>query len=152
MKNTKKLGGFLNKIINPVIQNKGVIHSKTFLFWNDIAGEYKNLCEPIKIKFPNKKNGFGKLHLKINSAHAPIIHLKKNELIEKINLYFGFNVINYIVLHQDPNFSNQDEENKKNTENSSSKKIVNNSNYSKIDNKDLVNSLKSLEKCILKNN
>ena len=141
MKNTKKLGEFLNKIINPVIQDKGVIHSKTFLFWNEIAGEYKNLCEPIKIKFPNKNSGSGKLHLKINSAYAPVINLKKNEIIEKFNLFFGFNVINYIVLHQDPNFSNQVEENNKNTKNSSSKNIGNNSNYPKIDNQNLVNSL-----------
>ena len=144
----KKISDFTNKIVDPIIQKKSYVFSKVFLLWEEITHESLTFCEPLKIT--NKKNnrGLSNLHVQLNSAYAPQFNYKSIRIIEKINSYFGYKVIDKIILHHNDNFNHFKKPVTKKIINSFKSTEKNDVNLSKIDNPNLTKSLKALEKSI----
>ena len=144
----KKISDFTNKIVDPIIQKKSYVFSKVFLLWEEITHESLNFCEPLKISNKKNKSRLSNLHVRLNSAYAPQFNFKSIRIIEKINSYFGYKVIDKIILHHDDKFNHSKKPDNKKINNVIKSSKKSNVNLSKIDNPNLTKSLKALEKSI----
>ena len=81
--------------------------------WKEIVGDdiAKN-CWPIKIFFSDGNNSNGKIAIKVKRGWSLEIEYKNQEIIEKLNQYFGYKAISKINIIQ--NFEEYTVESKKN--------------------------------------
>ena len=127
--------------VRRIITKKGDIYSKTLDNWKYLVGDKLfQVCYPKSFKRSNLK---GKI-LKIMVEHGSEIDVEysKQEIINKINYYFGYEVVNNILIKSYEN-EHLDIKNKKVfsvTKNKFQKKI------STIKNNRIKNSLKNFEK------
>ena len=124
----KKVGKSLPKIIDKNIKERNFVEITLIKQWKEIMGQdIAKYCWPIKIVFSDIKNLNGIIFLKTKRGRSMEIEFKNDEIIEKLNKYFGYKAINKISLVQD--FNIKDSYKKKIIK----KKIKN--NHSKVINK-----------------
>jgi len=84
--------------VKRIIKKKGLIFSQTLDNWRFIVGdELFEVCYPKSFKSSNKLNS-SILNIMIKRGHEVDIEYSKNQIIEKMNKYFGYNVIEKIKL------------------------------------------------------
>ena len=133
----KKIGKSLPKIIDKNIKERNFVEITLIKKWKEIIGEdIAKYCWPIKIVFSNTKNSNGIIFLKTKRGRSMEIEFKNDEIIEKLNQYFGYKAINKISIVQDFDIKDSHKKNK-----IMKKKIKN--NHSKLINKIKKNELKS---------
>ena len=131
----KKVGKSLPKIIDKNIKERNFVEITLIKQWKEIIGQdIAKYCWPIKIIFSDIKNSNGIIFLKTKRGRSMEIEFKNDEIIEKLNQYFGYKAINKISVVQD--FNIKDSYKKKIIK----KKIKN--NHSKVINKIKKNELK----------
>lgn len=94
----RPLANTLPKQIKKIIKKNGFNFSSVVDNWTKIVGkEFSDHCYPINIKVLNNSN---MLCLVLNVIHGKEIEIEygKNNIIDKINLYFGYNFISKIEL------------------------------------------------------
>tara|TARA_B100001013_G_scaffold43832_1_gene23124 strand:+ start:2783 stop:3244 length:462 start_codon:yes stop_codon:yes gene_type:complete len=124
----KKVGKSLPKIIDKNIKERNFVEITLIKQWKEIIGQdIAKYCWPIKIVFSDIKNSNGIIFLKTKRGRSMEIEFKNDEIIEKLNQYFGYKAINKISVVQD--FNIKDSYKKKIIK----KKIKN--NHSKVINK-----------------
>ena len=124
----KKVGKSLPKIIDKNIKERNFVEITLIKQWKAIIGQdIAKYCWPIKIVFSDIKNSNGIIFLKTKRGRSMEIEFKNDEIIEKLNQYFGYKAINKISVVQD--FNIKDSYKKKIIK----KKIKN--NHSKVINK-----------------
>jgi len=124
----KKVGKSLPKIIDKNIKERNFVEITLIKQWKEIMGQdIAKYCWPIKIIFSDIKNSNGIIFLKTKRGRSMEIEFKNDEIIEKLNQYFGYKAINKISVVQD--FNIKDSYKKKIIK----KKIKN--NHSKVINK-----------------
>ena len=124
----KKVGKSLPKIIDKNIIERNFFEITLIKQWKEIMGQdIAKYCWPIKIIFSDIKNSNGIIFLKTKRGRSMEIEFKNDEIIEKLNQYFGYKAINKISVVQD--FNIKDSYKKKIIK----KKIKN--NHSKVINK-----------------
>ena len=124
----KKVGKSLPKIIDKNIKERNFVEITLIKQWKEIIGQdIAKYCWPIKIIFSDIKNSNGIIFLKTKRGRSMEIEFKNDEIIEKLNQYFGYKAINKISVVQD--FNIKDSYKKKIIK----KKIKN--NHSKVINK-----------------
>ena len=124
----KKVGKSLPKIIDKNIKKRNFVEITLIKQWKEIIGQdIAKYCWPIKIVFSDIKNSNGIIFLKTKRGRSMEIEFKNDEIIEKLNQYFGYKAINKISVVQD--FNIKDSYKKKIIK----KKIKN--NHSKVINK-----------------
>ena len=124
----KKVGKSLPKIIDKNIKERNFVEITLIKQWKEIMGQdIAKYCWPIKIVFSDIKNLNGIIFLKTKRGRSMEIEFKNDEIIEKLNQYFGYKAINKISVVQD--FNIKDSYKKKIIK----KKIKN--NHSKVINK-----------------
>tara|TARA_B100000029_G_scaffold516590_1_gene631516 strand:- start:6831 stop:7295 length:465 start_codon:yes stop_codon:yes gene_type:complete len=154
LKNTKqnyfkKIGKSLPKIITKDIKKKNFIQFSLLNNWKSIIGEeISRFCKPEKVVFSHNENINGTIYLKTIRGKSLEIEFKSEEIIEKLNQYFGYKAINKISVIQEFNVIRKKESNKKRLD----KKIKKNQikAINKIKKIDLKNALKSLNKTLFK--
>ena len=125
----KKVGKSLPKIIDKNIKERNFVEITLIKQWKEIMGQdIAKYCWPIKIIFSDIKNSNGIIFLKTKRGRSMEIEFKNDEIIEKLNQYFGYKAINKISVVQD--FNIKDSYKKKKI---IKKKIKN--NHSKVINK-----------------
>tara|TARA_Y100000590_G_C15599586_1_gene969475 strand:+ start:53 stop:532 length:480 start_codon:yes stop_codon:yes gene_type:complete len=132
----------LKKIIN----KKGHVYSKTLDNWRYIVGDdLFDICYPKSFKNSNRLGG-SCLNIMVKRGHEVDMSYSKNLIIDKMNSFFGHNVVEKIKFIS---FEGQNEKFKKNNE-----KDVTKSKYHKkissIKNNKVKNSLIELSKLIKK--
>tara|TARA_B100001964_G_scaffold232057_1_gene287396 strand:- start:721 stop:1185 length:465 start_codon:yes stop_codon:yes gene_type:complete len=133
----KKIGKSLPKIIDKNIKERNFVEITLIKKWKEIIGEdIAKYCWPIKIVFSDIKNSNGIIFLKTKRGRSMEIEFKNDEIIEKLNQYFGYKAINKISIVQDFDIKDSHKKNK-----IMKKKIKN--NHSKLINKIKKNELKS---------
>lgn len=133
----KKIGNSLPKIIDKNIKERNFVEITLIKKWKEIIGEdIAKYCWPIKIVFSDIKNSNGIIFLKTKRGRSMEIEFKNDEIIEKLNQYFGYKAINKISIVQDFDIKDSHKKNK-----IMKKKIKN--NHSKLINKIKKNELKS---------
>ena len=124
----KKVGNSLHKILDKNTKEKNFIEVSLIKKWKEIIGQdIAKYCWPIKIVYSDIKNSNGIIFLKTKRGRSMEIEFKNDEIIEKLNQYFGYKAINKISVVQD--FNIKDSYKKKIIK----KKIKN--NHSKVINK-----------------
>ena len=126
--------------IKGILKKNGYNYSEIINKWNILVGrDISNCCYPKSIKM-TKGSENGTLILSVERGNEINVEYSKNEIINKINSYFGYKLINEIRLQT---FNSLNKKNKdKNIQNKSSKKFKEKIN--EIKNKDIRDSLKQL--------
>jgi hypothetical protein len=98
----KKVGSSLPKIINKNIKEKNFVEISLIKKWREIIGDdIAKFCWPIKIVFSEINNLNGIIFLKTMRGKSMEIEFKNEEIIEKLNQYFGYKAIAKISVVQD---------------------------------------------------
>ena len=118
------------KNVKKILNKKGFVYSEILNRWNYLVGnEISKISFPKTFK-PSGKNAPGTLIISVQRGNEINIEFSKNTIIEKINSFFGYKILNNVRLET---FNNM-------KENINKKKIY----ISKNSTKKFQDSLKSL--------
>ena len=79
----------------------GFVQSSVVTRWAEIVGEHHaRVCAPESIRFPVGEKRGGTLHLVALPAHAPMIQHVTEEIIERVNRFFGYAAVAKVRLRQ----------------------------------------------------
>ena len=136
----RPFGNTLPRGIKGILKKNGYNYSEIINKWNFLVGEdISNCCYPKSIKM-TRGDKSGTLILSVERGNEINVEYSKKEIINKINSYFGYKLINEIRA-QTFNSSNK-KEIEKNSLNKYSKKFKEKIN--EIKNKDIRDSLSQL--------
>ena len=136
----RSFGNTLPRGVKGILRKNGYNYSEIISKWNLLVGrDISNCCYPKSIKM-TRGDKSGTLILSVERGNEINVEYSKKEIINKINSYFGYKLINEIRV-QTFNSANK-KEIKKNTLNETSKKFEEKIN--EIKNKDLRDSLSQL--------
>ena len=134
----RPFGNTLPRSVRGILKKNGYNYSEIISKWNLLVGkDISSCCYPKSIKM-TRGDKSGILILSVERGNEINVEYSKKEIINKINIYFGYELINEIRL-QTFNSTNKKE---KNIPNKSSKKFVEKIN--EIKNKDIRDSLSQL--------
>jgi len=142
----KKIGNSLPKIVDKNIKEKNFIEISLIKKWREIIGDdIAKFCWPIKIVFSEIKNSNGIIFLKTMRGRSMEIEFKNEEIIEKLNQYFGYKAIAKISVVQDFDVKDHYKENKitKKKDINTQSKVIN-----KIKKSNIKTALKNLNKTL----
>ena len=136
----RSFGSTLPRGIKGILKKNGYNYSEIISKWNLLVGkDISNYCYPKSIKMARQNNN-GTLILSVERGNEINVEYSKKEIINKINNYFGYKLINEIRL-QTFNSTNKKSKHKK-LLNKSSKKFKEKIN--EIKNKSIRDSLSQL--------
>ncbi len=88
----------LPKNVKKILNKKGFVYSEILNRWNYLVGnEISRVSFPKTFK-PNGKNAPGTLIISAQRGNEISVEYSKNTIIEKINNFFGYKVLNNIRL------------------------------------------------------
>ena len=88
----------LPKNIKKILNKKGFVYSEILNRWNYLVGnEISKVSFPKTFK-PSGKNAPGTLIISVQRGNEVNIEFSKNTIIEKINGFFGYKIINNVRL------------------------------------------------------
>ena len=88
----------LPKNVKKILNKKGFVYSEILNRWNYLVGnEISKVSFPKTFK-PNGKNAPGTLVISAQRGNEISVEYSKNTIIEKINSFFGYKVLNNIRL------------------------------------------------------
>ena len=107
----------LPKNVKKIINKKGQIYSETLSNWKYIVGvELFNVCYPKTFKNSNRF-GVSTLVVMVKRGHEVDMEYSKKDIINNMNNYFGYNVVEKIKLVTFDDHQKISLENEKNTKN-----------------------------------
>ena len=84
--------------IKRIIINKGEIYSKTLDNWRYLVGDdFFKICYPNALKKSNKVVG-NTLSIMVKRGHEIDIEYSKKNIMDKINVFFGYKVVEKIMI------------------------------------------------------
>ena len=135
----RSFGNTLPRSVKSILKKNGYNYSEIINKWNFLVGkDISNSCFPQSIKM-SRENKNGTLILSVERGNEIIAEYSKEEIINKINSYFGYKLIDQIRLQT---YNSKKKEKKQNILNKSSKKFEKKIN--KIKNKNIRDSLTQL--------
>ena len=142
----RAFGSTLPRGIKGILKKNGFNYSEIISKWNILVGkDISDFSYPKSIKM-TKKNSNGTLVLAVKRGNEITIEYSKKKIIDKINSYFGYQLINEIKLQT---FTSENI--KKNNKNKLDKLSKNfEKKIYEIDNKNIRNSLFQLIKAVKK--
>jgi hypothetical protein len=79
----------------------GFVQGAVVSRWTEIVGErYAKVSTPESIRFPAGKKSGGTLTLGVDGAHAPLLQHLAPMIMERVNLFFGYEAVVKIVFRQ----------------------------------------------------
>ena len=88
----------LPKNVKKILNKKGFVYSEILNRWNYLVGnEISKVSFPKTFK-PSGKNSPGTLIINVQRGNEINIEFSKNTIIEKINSFFGYKIINNVRL------------------------------------------------------
>ena len=88
----------LPKNVKKILNKKGFIHSEILNRWNYLVGKELSKVSFPKTFKPSGKNAPGTLIINVQRGNEINIEFSKNTIIEKINSFFGYKVLNNVRL------------------------------------------------------
>ena len=136
----RPFGNTLPRGVRGILKKNGYNYSEIINKWNFLVGEdISNCCYPKSIKM-SQANKNGTLTLSVERGNEINVEYSKNDIMNKINSYFGYKLISKIRLQTFNSASIKQK--KQNILSKSSKKFEKKIN--EIKNKDIRNSLSKL--------
>ena len=94
----RSFGNTLPRSVKVILKKNGYNYSEIISKWNSLVGkDISNCCFPKSIKM-SQENKNGTLILYVERGNEIIAEYSKKEIIDKINSYFGYKLINEIRL------------------------------------------------------
>ena len=94
----KKASIFLDEIVEDSLKQRGFIYHTLFNRWAEIVGdELSVVTTPVRLKFSRRNDG-AILTIRINSALVPEMQLQVENIIERINYFYGKITVKIIKL------------------------------------------------------
>jgi len=88
----------LPKNVKKILNKKGFVYSEILNKWNYlVSNEISKVSFPKTFK-PNGKNAPGTLIISVQRGNEISVEFSKNIIIEKINSFFGYKILNNIRL------------------------------------------------------
>lgn len=88
-------------VFRPLIKKKGLPVYSISLDWHLIVGEFLAAqTYPNRLYFDKGKKVKGSLKLLVKTSFIHEFSFHKQQIIERINAYFGYNVIEHLSIHQ----------------------------------------------------
>ena len=136
----RPFGNTLPRSVKSILKKNGYNYSEIISKWDSMVGkDISNSCFPKSIKM-SRENKNGTLILSVERGNEIIVEYSKKEIMNKINSYFGYKLIDQIRL-QSYN-SKKEKEKRQNILSKSSKKFEKKIN--EIKNKNIRDSLSQL--------
>ena len=88
----------LPKNVKKILNKKGFIYSEILNKWNYLVGNKISKVSFPKTFKPNGKNAPGTLIISVQRGNEISVEFSKNTIIEKINSFFGYKILNNIRL------------------------------------------------------
>ncbi|MGI9400375.1 MAG: DUF721 domain-containing protein [Rhizobiaceae bacterium] len=107
-RNARPMAELASKVLAPVIARRAAMTIDLVTAWPDIAGEqHADYTMPEKINWPRRASDDesfspGTLVVRCDGARAVLIQHETSQLVERVNLFFGFHAIRNIKLVQRP--------------------------------------------------
>ncbi len=100
----KQIGTYVTRITRPAFERHGAAWAELLRNWAAIAGEAARFSRPEKLRTARGKGGGGAavLHLRVQPGRALELQHMSNELISRINGYFGHAAVGKITFIQAP--------------------------------------------------
>lgn len=95
------LGQSVDRITAPSLRQRGFAEAAIVTQWDDIVG--RPLCDhtrPFRVVFPRGERRGGTLHMHVSGAFATDVQHLTPQIIERINVHFGYGAIGRLELHQ----------------------------------------------------
>ena len=125
----------LPKNVKKIISKKGHIYSETLNNWKYIVGEKLfKICYPKSFKNSNRF-GVSTLLVMVKRGHEVDMEYSKKEIMDKMNSFFGYSVVEklkFISFDNDQNIFSSNEENEINVTINKYQSKINNINNDKI--------------------
>ena len=138
----RSFGNTLPRGIKQILKRNGYNYSEIISKWNLLVGkDISNYCYPKSIKM-SRENKNGDLVLLVERGNEINVEYSKKDIINKINSYFGYQLISEIRLQTFSPINKKEKE--KNIINNSPKKF--DKKINEIKNKDIRDSLSQLLK------
>ena len=94
----RAFGNTLPRSVKSILKKNGYNYSEIISKWDSLVGkDISNSCFPKSIKM-SRANNNGILILSVERGNEIIAEYSKNEIINKINSYFGYKLIDQIRL------------------------------------------------------
>ena len=79
----------------------GFVQSSVVTRWGEIVGPvHSRHCQPESIRFPPGEKADGILQLVVSPGHAPLIQHVTEEIIERVNRFFGYRAVARVKIRQ----------------------------------------------------
>jgi len=88
----------LPKNVKKILNKKGFVYSEILNRWNYLVGNEISKISFPKTFRPNGKNAPGTLIISVQRGNEIGVEYSKNTIIEKINSFFGYKILNNIRL------------------------------------------------------
>ena len=142
----RSFGNTLPRGIKQILKKNGYNYSEIISKWNLLVGkDISNYCYPKSIKM-SRENKNGALVLLVERGNEINVEYSKKDIINKINSYFGYQLISEIRLQTFSPISKKEKE--KNIINIAPRKF--DKKINEIKNKDIRDSLSELLKIVKK--
>lgn len=97
---TRRLNTLTDRLINPVLRQRGISLSRIVTEWQNIAGDAAAWSEPAMIRFPEGESRDGTLTVSIRSGRGPEMQMLSPAIIDSCNAVFGYAAISRINITQ----------------------------------------------------
>jgi hypothetical protein len=97
----RAVADLLPEIGGAAFRRFGFVQSSVVSRWPEIVGErYAEVSAPESIRFPVGKRSGGVLTLTVQGAHAPMMQHVVPTIIERTNLFFGYQAVARVTIRQ----------------------------------------------------
>lgn len=97
----KAIGDLTPEIGRTAFRRFGFVQSSVVTRWPEIVGpHHARVCSPEAIRFPPGERAEGILQLVVAPAHAPLIQQVTGEIMERVNVFFGYKAVARVKIRQ----------------------------------------------------
>lgn len=98
-----KLSRSSSRLISKAVRAKGFAEAEIVTRWGRIVGaDLARATVPLKLVFPRGARQGAALHVRTESAFAPIVQQRAASIIEKVNRYLGYAAVARLEVKQGP--------------------------------------------------
>jgi hypothetical protein len=95
-----RLSTMVEGMVAPSAQARGFVISRLISHWPEIVGDIAEWCQPASLSFDRGKQNDGVLKLAITYGRGPQAQAMSAQIIDRVNVAFGYNAVSRITLVQ----------------------------------------------------
>lgn len=98
-----KLSRSASSLISKAVRAKGFAEAEIVTRWGRIVGpELSRSTVPVRLVFPRGERRGATLHVRAESAFAPVLQQRSGVVIELVNRYLGYAAVNRLEVRHGP--------------------------------------------------